>query len=490
MDKGFNSKIDLDKFIAYFGLGELHLPELYNTAMFISMYFGEGKNNKEIHSKKLLRFFNNKSLKWKEKTFKVFEWLDIDMKYRFDLTDKDNSYCRLYYLKKDFVENLLHNFLLDKPRKYFKKKVKKNGLTDGVKIYKNKKVAKELGLSGENISKLNKQKYFTLYSEAVKSEVINIDEINDDIEINDRYLLTKEDYCFHYDLECDTLNLKGIEDEYARYLELEKTRKLTREEQAIAGRLLFIKHGVKKGILNMGYLRKDFGRLFALDIYPTINLQSLPKRQRKILFKDYYEYDMNTAVASVLMGLSDEYDNPTSYPYIEAYIGDKDFFRQKIVDMGFTYKEAKQYFTSLFFGANVLDTHYKSNLRKVFKKEELEYILEDDSVCALVNECMDLFTYLKNYYKRISKVGKMFIITNKVNKKLSFSTWKSNESKVLPFIYQGIEAYILDELKNHLRTDMLLFDSFISKEDYSVNELEAITEELLGFGIKWSKEKY
>jgi hypothetical protein len=72
----------------------------------------------------------------------------------------------------------------------------------------------------------------------------------------------------------------------------------------------------------------------------------------------------------------------------------------------------------------------------------------------------------------------------------SDTEWKNYESKIIPFIYQGIEAFILDKIKTKYDSCLLLFDSFLSKESYDVNEISEYIFQETGYKTIWSKDYY
>ena len=58
---------------------------------------------------------------------------------------------------------------------------------------------------------------------------------------------------------------------------------------------------------------------------------------------------------------------------------------------------------------------------------------------------------------------------------------------MIPFIYQGIEAKILDMIREKMSVNLLLFDAFISEESVDVNFLRVVCYDNTGYYVNWEK---
>ena len=58
---------------------------------------------------------------------------------------------------------------------------------------------------------------------------------------------------------------------------------------------------------------------------------------------------------------------------------------------------------------------------------------------------------------------------------------------MIPFIYQGIEAKILDVIRERMSVNLLLFDAFISEESVDVNFLRVMCYDNTGYRVNWEK---
>ena len=58
---------------------------------------------------------------------------------------------------------------------------------------------------------------------------------------------------------------------------------------------------------------------------------------------------------------------------------------------------------------------------------------------------------------------------------------------MIPFIYQGIEAKILDVIRERMSVNLLLFDAFISEESVDGNFLRVLCYDNTGYYVNWEK---
>lgn len=479
----FITKLDIDKLIIEYKLYELSKTELYKTLLIIDYLFNYNYTSKDswynIPKDDINVLFRNKG----NRTYRIFDFIEINHSYRNGALLKNENYCKSYRLNFDMMMNLSFNFLLDKSSIVTKDKKKIAYYEYNGEYFKTKKEIKEAyNLSRRKLDTINLNSYVGLIMKELKHQ---------DIELG-----------YNHNVLTNVTN--GVPFDYSNKIDINLDR--VKESILIIRNTYNDEYHINLlyelvrlyGILNvspyLNYIRGDFGRLFGVNnttLY--INPQAYSKRSRAILFEGQYEYDMNTAVASILTQQAKKFGIDTEFNEIAKYIKDKQYYRSKIIERGFTEKQAKLYFTALFFGADVINTSSYSNLRKEFTHNELIDILQDNEIYDLVLDCMELFECLKEYVKLTYKIGDGYLIPNISNKLLSFSNekeFKKNESKIIPFIYQGIEAFILDVVKENYNCNLLLFDAFVSKEEYDENEISDFVYKKTGYLISWDKKKY
>lgn len=431
----------------------------------------------------LSSFISHKSKAYTERTHIFFKLVDIDESYYFNKGDFSVNKCKGYKLKDEVYYELIKN-RFGTPRFIINRQEKSNLIYfDGI-FYKNKKELMELNnftRRGMEKVKLDKIEYLGLMTrEMVGGSIKNIS--TTDI----HKIVDKDSYDFYtvLDLDFDT-KLRQVD------IILEKIKnkeELTANEGELIP-LIRPLHTLKNNPI-VTYNRSSFGRLFCNELSGYyFNLQQYSKKLREFLFEGCFEYDISTAVASILPQVALKIDSGLYFPYIKAYIEDKNFFRNKIIDRGYTEKEAKQYFTSLFFGADVKDPHFKSKIIDTFSKDELLEIGKEEAISSLVAETNSLFNFLKSYYKVKNKVGKGWIFKNDFGGSLHFNNWATNENRVIPFIYQSIEALVMDYIYDNYNVLLFVFDGFYSKEDIDVEDLSEYILQSTGYSISFDKHK-
>jgi hypothetical protein len=246
------------------------------------------------------------------------------------------------------------------------------------------------------------------------------------------------------------------------------------------------------------YQRKGGGRLYQRANYNSnIVPQQLPSKFRAVMFEGQYAYDINTAVINVFYQLYWRFiAKKCNFYYIEEYIRDKEQFRQELVKEGFTYKQAKQYFTALLFGAN-LSTNLESleqysTIVKSIGGDNLVKALNNTKVQNIVEEIIYLYNELGEYFKQkalenAKELKTKYKVLNTRGTSKNLDKW--NNPKVLSFIYNGVESQILDIVCKRYDISLLLFDEFISPNNIDLEELSRIVMKELGYDLTFSKEK-
>ena len=254
----------------------------------------------------------------------------------------------------------------------------------------------------------------------------------------------------------------------------------------------------KNNYLDLVYQRKGGGRLYQRVNYDSnITAQLIKSNYRDFLFEGQYMYDIDTSVINIFLQLHMKLIEVKSFPSIERYIENKEYFRKEVMKQGLTYKQAKQYFTALLFGAN-LKTNLEylekySDIVKDIGANNLKRVLENKNVEKLVQEIIDLYSALGTYYKNKSLIPRKLktsnIRYNVVNTRgdtLRIEKW--NNSKVLSFIYNGVESQVLDICIKIAKPSLLLFDGFITTENIDVEMLQGVVLKELGYALTFSKE--
>lgn len=246
--------------------------------------------------------------------------------------------------------------------------------------------------------------------------------------------------------------------------------------------------------LEVKYLRKSGGRLN--NIYQEGNccFQSVSKEARKYVFKGFWSYDIEVSAPTVLQALCQKYLG-YKMKVVQDYIDNKEKYRQDLVNLGLTYKEAKQFFVSIFFGASLNENFYLYNssvLNKTFGVTKIRQIMDGSKIVVELYSELSSFIkkfgkYLKENKVSVNKNGKKALYNSRgAGKEVDLNKW--NNPKSLLFYYFGVESQILDCVIKKYQHSLLLFDGFISKEDIDTAEMSALVKKELGFDIKFSKE--
>lgn len=457
----------------------------FKFALLIVYLYKQGKDiYKSIPSDIIYSIINRKSDTFSDRTHIFFKMVDVDDFYKFNQYDNLDNKCKSYKLNERFRLEIMSRYISDKVFSYENRECKVNGFIFDEKIYNTKKDILSINkISRRNMEKIkiDKEQYLGLmtreyrFNESIKNDYTNLPHNPLDMRF----------YAYNHEptIEYRVL-LNGFEDVIKKVKDNEVLSDKEKDTLHLAGTCKILQNFKK-----LVYNRDGFGRLYNISLSTIfVNLQQLPKKMRSHIFQGQYEYDMSTAVATLLTQYSYNIGDNRCYTYIDAYIRDKNFFRNKIVDLGFSIEEAKTYFTSLFFGANVIDTHFKSRLLDTFTKEQLEELYEIDSISSLVTECYELFEYIKNYHKPTQAI-KNFEMINSVGMKYKFRNERDYDSKIVPFIYQGIEASIIDVIKEKYKVSLLIFDGFISPTKLDLNELQNYVLEKTGYEITFSESE-
>ena len=471
-----STMLNIDKFIYKYSLAGLTKKEMYSTISFITrllFQYLKGGNYVHIPIREIDTYFSLSSKGYKDKTLAVYNFIDVNENYHFNLLYPQDNISKGYKLKYVFFMEILDNLLLHEPLQFHKEKVFIKRYLHNNDLYKTKKEIKDkFNMKRKELDSLQEVNYYSLFTEPLHKKYVD----NTTLQPNEKFDVT------HY----VTWNKEFVSDYYMNL------RNSYEPNGDIEKETLITWLGLTKKVLEhnpmLGYTRGKFGRLFnKTSGLAFASLQNASKDVRKIIFQGQYEYDISTSVASILTQHLEKLNINKYYPYIDSYMSDKDFYRNKIIELGFEEKQAKQYLTSLFFGIDVENLHSQSKLYKAFSKEELDTILLDESIRELVAECLDLNDTLQEYYKKQCNFDGEWFIRNELGNILRFTEWKKFKSKVIPFIYQGIEAKILDVIRENISVNLLLVDAFISEESVEGNFLRVLCYDNTGYYVNWEK---
>ena len=237
------------------------------------------------------------------------------------------------------------------------------------------------------------------------------------------------------------------------------------------------------------------GRLFQVK-FPhetSMAIQLLPKEERNILLKGFYEYDINNAVVTIL---SQFYKNNIGKdtPLMDDYSKNKQKYRDELVSIGFKPKQAKQFLLAAFYGASLdnLNPYYMAEWKQEIGYDNLTLAIESDMVGSLLNEFKEVSEEIMDWlYEQGSLVetSKEIIYTDELGQKAKFKKSKKGVmvAKVLSRLYMSTETKIMFEVLNHIDPAVLLFDCFIVPEQVDVKTIEQDIKEKLGYDIEFEE---
>jgi hypothetical protein len=252
------------------------------------------------------------------------------------------------------------------------------------------------------------------------------------------------------------------------------------------------------------YKKGDTGRLNSVTKinekhYPILtNYQGIKKKFRINIFKDFYEYDINTAAPVILSQMYNR-THTKKLKEVNHYIDNKAECRKLWAKYLFgenetaNIKRIKSILTALFFGAS-LEEDYKlgKKTKRLFtygkEKEELDNLKNNLSFSKLLYEVDKLYSSLAEDHLQIRKGMKSKLVTNEMGISKSFIAREKN--KAIAHIYQGYEVKILlalfDKFKDNVA--LLLHDAIFTNIKLDIDEIEKIAFEASGFNVKYEEE--
>lgn len=341
--------------------------------------------------------------------------------------------------------------------------------------------AKEL-MEKENITRTTLEKDIARYSYEIK-EVFSLP-------CHENYITTKAypDYIHKYKINLDVC--EQLKQTYLDSIQKGEKAEITQPELF---QIVKILDNYEKDN-SIRYKRKHGGRLNNLYITGNVCLQSLSKKTREKIFKGNFSYDISTSAPSILQQLSVKYFN-YDMPIVRDYIQNKEKYRNDLVNIGLTYKEAKAFYTALFFGASLKDNFFfggNSAFSRMFGVAKIREILEKSPL--VVSLQVELSSFIKKFGKVLreknvvrGKDGKYYLHNGRGSaKEVDLSKW--NNPKAILFYYFGEESMILDLLLKKYSHNLLLYDGFISSEEFDVQEMSRYIKEKTAYELKFSKE--
>lgn len=206
---------------------------------------------------------------------------------------------------------------------------------------------------------------------------------------------------------------------------------------------------------------------------------------RELALHGTYSYDMESSCLAILLALA-SYD--VSTVYLKDYLANKTARRQQWAEeAGVQVRDIKRFITASGFGMNKNGDTAKDLAGERHKDvvAVLDPLLtEIDSVSKLVyKEAMVVAnaTPRKNKGYVVNMLGKRKKTTGEDGKKVP-------RAKILAFLVQGAEAYVLSKIMEKYRTTHILHDGFTVSEEIDVSELEEYVLQSTGMNLRYGRE--
>lgn len=193
------------------------------------------------------------------------------------------------------------------------------------------------------------------------------------------------------------------------------------------------------------YRRVENGRIYGVG--PN-NVQYLPKRVRKVLFKDYPKYDITNCHYTLLSQMG-------NFPYIESYVNQTKEFRTTLAEeFDVTISKIKQAILALLYGARTPHhegTLYKDCFRSNWKTKTF---LDHDLIKGIIGE-------LNSIELKPTELSNLLL---------------------------GYESKILLSVLNERHMLVPLHDGWIQVQRDDPAELEQLIRDRTGFDVKLEEE--
>lgn len=485
----FNSNIDFNKVIAFYDIFKSNLKESFEVFYILSQ-LASGKI--EAHkSNQTLFSVPSRSLEGiigRNKEHLFYQVFEEALSYSFNNFEDKYNQTRGYKIKEEYLDIIYsHHFISDCIYKYTKNKHKIVTIyiidvEFYVSYYKQQEVKEKLNMNNKQLD-LIKEWYLNCFEGFDTKKV--------------KHLINSKEDKFSV-VHKTKYNLNSLE-EYIKYQREHPDLQVTKNIQ-LFNYYVALRTSKEDSFNNqIAYVRKGGGRLYQVSTnWHSHTAQQLSKEERKALFKDQFEYDISNSVVTILyQDYRQKINNSLEMKGIEDYIKNKEKYRLELVKLGFSYEQAKMYYISIFFGAdltsNIHSLYAFSKLKMELGKDNLDRAFKVEMVQELVKEVYEVFSELGDYYKGLAiKSNNGWVLTNCRGITSTFNRW--NNAKVLSFIYNGIESSILDYIYlEYLDSlSLMIFDAFILDRDLGLKELIELSIKIknkLGYYVKFEKNK-
>lgn len=224
------------------------------------------------------------------------------------------------------------------------------------------------------------------------------------------------------------------------------------------------------GVVHCFYRRCATERLCT---FGNTNVQSIPKEVREFMFKGLYDYDISnytfTIASQMLERMTKEESTIGHYAYEPVRVR-----QQLALDIDVTPKQIKEALLMLAFGVSVRNTDPTSKLALLLGQSGRELFLEHPFVQNVMKE-LDLLTV---YYK-----ADLDFIAGETGRNLG-------KRQYLSYLFQNIEAKIMDVIIKEVSPYVVIFDGFISLKEVDTDLLSAKIEEQLGWKVEFTEGKF
>ena len=250
------------------------------------------------------------------------------------------------------------------------------------------------------------------------------------------------------------------------------------------------------------YEAKNFRLNSKAELNNGINFQAIKSKYRKLLFPNQWDYDLETAVQTLLVQHIKRVlpEKNIKFPALEAYIKDKNKIRNQCKYMlekrhpndkarDFK-KEIKKVITALLYGSDISNERSSLDMpakdRKYLRNNYLGFN-------KLILESEKLLDYLQLYIDKNFADEEVIKMPNgeiHLYEIINYKKQKKSIASIATSLYFSLEAQCLDVIYKKYKKDitLLIYDGFIARKNIDTKELEELVLKETGFVVKYSKE--
>lgn len=240
------------------------------------------------------------------------------------------------------------------------------------------------------------------------------------------------------------------------------------------------------------YRHDNCGRYMSdnMEDKDQINIIGLPRLLRRSIFYGVFDYDMNNAHLSIIYNIMRKilkYDGELKY--IEDYLAHKQDKREEYSErFNISVQDFKDILISLGNGARLDEHQYGSSIRDKFNSHKMfTQFINDDFIKGLNLELITCTTMILNHFRndkgQIEVFGKVHLSNKNEPSRLRRSQFS--------FVLFMFESAIIKEIHNKFVVNALIYDGFMSINNYSCEQLSKhIKNTFYNFDITWSKERF